>query len=207
MFGDPVTNPMGWEHVELASLVDAEDKINYGVVQPGDACSSSMGKPVIRVGDFVTGELHLSRVKFIDPDIEEKHKRSRLTGTEILVSCVGSIGTICKVPEAAAGFNIARAVAKIPLRSNISRNFMVYCLRCESVQHYFQKETRTVSQPTLNISHIKAAPIIQPPLDLQRRFADIVESVEQQKNRMRAHLAELDALFASLQSRAFNGEL
>ena len=46
-----------------------------------------------------------------------------------------------------------------------------------------------------------------PPLDLQRRFATIVESVEKQKNRLRTHLAELDALFASLQSRAFNGEL
>ena len=39
------------------------------------------------------------------------------------------------------------------------------------------------------------------------RFAAIVESVEQQKTRMRAHLAELDTLFASLHSRAFNDEL
>jgi type I restriction enzyme S subunit len=50
-------------------------------------------------------------------------------------------------------------------------------------------------------------PILLPPLSLQRRFAAIVDSVERQKARMRAHLAELDALFASLQSRAFNGEL
>ena len=46
-----------------------------------------------------------------------------------------------------------------------------------------------------------------PPLPLQRRFAAIVESVERQKARQRAHLAELDALFASLQHRAFRGEL
>jgi len=46
-----------------------------------------------------------------------------------------------------------------------------------------------------------------PPLDLQHRFADIVKSVEQQKANQRAHLAELDTLFASLQSRAFGGDL
>ena len=46
-----------------------------------------------------------------------------------------------------------------------------------------------------------------PPLPLQRRFATIVESVEQQKNRLHAHLAELDTLFASLQDRAFKGAL
>ncbi len=46
-----------------------------------------------------------------------------------------------------------------------------------------------------------------PPLDIQHRFATIVESIEKQKNSQRAHLAELDTLFASLQQRAFNGEL
>lgn len=45
------------------------------------------------------------------------------------------------------------------------------------------------------------------PLYLQQRFATIVESIEQQKTTQRAHLAELDTLFASLQSRAFRGDL
>lgn len=59
----------------------------------------------------------------------------------------------------------------------------------------------------LNMGIIKGLPIPLPPLALQRRFAAIVESVEQQKARLREHLAELDTLFASLQQRAFNGEL
>lgn len=49
--------------------------------------------------------------------------------------------------------------------------------------------------------------MLVPPLPLQRRFATIVESVEQQKTRLRAHLAELDTLFASLQDGAFKGAL
>lgn len=49
--------------------------------------------------------------------------------------------------------------------------------------------------------------LILPPLNLQHRFATIVQSIEAQKSRLRAHLAELDTLFASLQHRAFNGEL
>ena len=46
-----------------------------------------------------------------------------------------------------------------------------------------------------------------PPLDLQHRFATIAESIEQQRASQRAHLAELDTLFASLQQRAFRGDL
>ena len=205
LFGDPVTNPMGWEQVELSSLIEDEDKINYGVVQPGD--DQLHGKPFIRVGDFVGGVLRIANVKLIDPEIEAKYLRSRLNGRELLVSCVGSIGTVCKVPNEAAGFNIARAVARVPLKENISRDFMLHCLRSEAVQRHFLKETRTVSQPTLNIGLIKTTPVIQPPSELQRRFAAIVAAIEAQKARHCAHLADLDTLFAALQQRAFNGEL
>ncbi|MCD6175268.1 MAG: restriction endonuclease subunit S [Planctomycetes bacterium] len=64
-----------------------------------------------------------------------------------------------------------------------------------------------VNQSSINQKDVKNFHIIVPPIDLQRRFAAIVESIEQQKARLRAHLAELDTLFASLQQRAFNGEL
>ena len=59
----------------------------------------------------------------------------------------------------------------------------------------------------LNMKIIKALPIPAAPLDLQHRFAAIVESIERKKASQRAHLAELDTLFASLQSRAFRGDL
>jgi len=56
------------------------------------------------------------------------------------------------------------------------------------------------------LSDLKQLELCVPPLDLQHRFAAIVESIEQQKARQRTHLAELDTLFASLQSRAFRGD-
>jgi type I restriction enzyme S subunit len=205
MFGDPVTNPKGWPHVELATLISQDDRINYGVVQPGDDFPG--GRPLVRVGDFADGVLDTANLKTIAPDIESRYVRSRLKGDELLVSCVGSIGTICKVTANERGFNIARAVARVPLMARVNREFVMHCLRSSAVQRHFAKETRTVSQPTLNIALIKTAPILTPPVDLQTRFAFIVESIEQQKARLKTHLTELDTLFASLQSRAFNGEL
>jgi hypothetical protein len=46
-----------------------------------------------------------------------------------------------------------------------------------------------------------------PPVSLQREFARRVTAVEALKTAQRASLAELDALFATLQHRAFKGEL
>lgn len=46
-----------------------------------------------------------------------------------------------------------------------------------------------------------------PPFPLQREFAQRVGAMEKLKASHRASLAELDALFAVLQHRAFRGEL
>jgi type I restriction enzyme S subunit len=50
-------------------------------------------------------------------------------------------------------------------------------------------------------------PVILPPVDAQRLFANRVAVARNQMASGRLSLAELDALFASLQHRAFRGEL
>ena len=56
-----------------------------------------------------------------------------------------------------------------------------------------------------NLQHVTLP--IPPPIPLQREFARRVTAVEALKTAQRAALAELDALFATLQHRAFKGEL
>ena len=105
------------------------------------------------------------------------------------------------------GFNIARAVSRIPVSEQVNRVFLASYLRTDFVQRYFTSELRTVSQPTLNIKQICETRVIQPPLDLQQTFATRIASIEALKATHRRALAALDALFAALQQRAFAGQL
>jgi type I restriction enzyme S subunit len=205
LFGDPSANAKGFPKKTLALLVREDDTINYGVVQPGDDLDE--GVPLVRVGDLIEGEVRHSELKRIAPSIEAAYKRSRLRGDEILVSCVGSIGVVALANETVKGFNIARAVARIPLAETTNRLFMAAYLRSDFVQRYFTSELRTVSQPTLNIKQISETTVILPPIELQNEFARRATVVEKLKTAQRASLAELDALFATLQHRAFRGEL
>lgn len=205
MFGDPVVNPKGWPFTRLDQLVRRDDSINYGVVQPGDALDE--GVPLVRVGDVVDGNFDPAALKRIDATIEQGYKRSRLRGDEILVTCVGSIGVVALVEPSMKGFNIARAVSRIPVSEQENRVFLASYLRTDYVQRYFTSELRTVSQPTLNIKQICETRVIQPPLDLQQTFATRIAAIEALKATHRRALAALDALFASLQQRAFAGQL
>jgi type I restriction enzyme S subunit len=205
LFGDPATNTKGFPTKPLASLVRDDDTINYGVVQPGDDLDE--GVPLVRVGDLIEGKVKHTGLKRIAPSIEAAYRRSRLRGDEILVSCVGSIGVVALADESVKGYNITRAVARIPLAETTSRIFMAAHLNTDFVQRYFTNELRTVSQPTLNIKQLSETTVVLPPIELQREFAHRVCAVEKLKTAQRASLAELDALFATLQNRAFKGQL
>jgi type I restriction enzyme, S subunit len=205
LFGDPAMNPKAWPTKALASLVRDNDSINYGVVQPGDDFAE--GVPLIRVGDLLEGEVNHSSLKLIAPSIEASYKRSRLRGNEVLVSCVGSIGVVALADQSVQGFNIARAVARIPLADNINRVFMASYLKTDFVQHYFTNELRTVSQPTLNIKQLSETPVRYPPLPLQNEFERNVAAINKLRQACCSSLAEMDSLFAALEKRAFLGEL
>ena len=205
MFGDPVANPKGWLFTRLDQLVRHDDSINYGVVQPGDAFDE--GVPLVRVGDVVDGNFDPAALKRIDATIEQGYKRSRLRGDEILVTCVGSIGVVALVEPSMKGFNIARAVSRIPVSEQVNRVFLASYLRTDFVQRYFTSELRTVSQPTLNIKQICETRVIQPPLDLQQTFATRIAAIDALKATHRRALTAQGALFAALQQRAFTGAL
>jgi type I restriction enzyme S subunit len=54
---------------------------------------------------------------------------------------------------------------------------------------------------------LNAVKLMVPPLSIQRKFSERVAGVERSMQMMRSQAAQLDALFASLQHRAFWGEL
>lgn len=98
------------------------------------------------------------------------------------------------------------ALVKIDHKSAVPK-FIEQLLRTPALKAMMLRSAKSSSQANLFQKPIKQLPVFLPPLDLQNRFATIVESIERQKTRHVTHLAELDTLFASLQTRAFNGEL
>ncbi|MGG7100809.1 restriction endonuclease subunit S [Rhodococcus sp. 24CO] len=205
MFGEPTTNPEGWDIVRLSELVRDGDKINYGVVQPGE--ESEGGVPLIRAGDLDGGQFDIQRLRTVAPEVDVRHRRSRLVGDEILVSCVGSIGVVALASVREKGFNIARAVARIRVGERVHRIFLATYLSTPAVRNYFTSELRTVAQPTLNIKQLEATEVPLPPMAAQEVFVRRILGVDQLRYQQQTAQDELNMLFGALQSRAFRGEL
>jgi type I restriction enzyme S subunit len=187
--------PDGWKIQLLGKLVSEGRGISYGVVQPGS--HDERGIPIVRVNNIVSGRLTAADVLRVSPEIEERYRRTRLAGGEVLLTVVGAyFGESTVVPAEFAGWNVARAVAVIPVAGNIDPYWICICLRSPLVKHYMQMYATTTAQPTLNLGDVAQLPIPLPPkaereaivsvlralddkIDLNRRMNETLEALAQ----------------------------
>ena len=133
----------------------------------------------------------------------------QIVAGDVLIAKVGDPpGTAAIYPEGEPLGIITQDVIRIrPNTDLVLPEFLVGFLNSNAGKHLIGGITVEATRSRFGLRDLKGLTMSLPPLDLQYRFAAIVESVEQQKASQRAHLDELDNLFASLQSRAFRGDL
>ncbi|EQD49597.1 type I restriction-modification system, S subunit, partial [mine drainage metagenome] len=94
-----------------------------------------------------------------------------------------------------------------PRREDVEPNFFFALLSTQAVYAEFARRAPGATVKNLNIDLVRGVTVPVPPLPTQEKFAAIVASIEGWASIFDRSLAELDALFASLQHRAFRGEL
>ena len=198
MFGDPVANTMGWNTVLLGDLALRKG----GSVDPRKHLDEAFELYSIRAFDtgapeVTTGSEIGSSKKAVQPN-------------DVMISrIVPHIRRAWVVGRSSSHRQIASGEWIIFRTDATSPQYLRFLLRSDAFHSVFM---RTVSGVGGSLLRARPALVFRieialPPIELQHRFAAVVESVEQQKSRQRAHLSELSTLCASLQQRAFNGEL
>lgn len=94
-----------------------------------------------------------------------------------------------------------------PDPAHVEADYLCHWLNNRLVKRELLGRMAGVAIRRLTLAKIRAVPIPVPPVSLQRDFARRVAAVERLKAAHRASMADMDALFASLQYRAFQGEL
>ena len=202
MFGDPVTNPMGWEVVTVGDEIGFLTSGSRGWAK----YYAKDGDTFIRIQNLKDGQLDLGDIAFVNAPESAEARRTKVEPGDVLLSITADLGRTAVVPGGIAKAHINQHLAILRFTS-LNPVFVSYQLASKGGQAQFDRLNREGVKAGLNFNDVKSIRLTNPPLDLQHRFAASVESVEQQKTRQRAHLAELDTLFASLQSRAFRGDL
>lgn len=202
MFGDPVENPKGWEVKKL-----------------GDICNISSSKRIFAneyVDEgipFYRGKEVTEKSKGLDPTLELFISRDRYAQIkesfgvpkvgDILITAVGTIGNIWVVDNDDPFYFKDGNIIWLSQISNIDPIYFRKVL--EILISAFKLEmSNGCAYSALTIVNLKKMGANLPPLTLQRSFAAKIESIEHQKQLLRASIKETEMLFQSRMDYWFN---
>jgi len=205
MFGDPVTNPKGWDEIKLN---DGCSKISVGFVGVCEPFyTDKTGVPMIRTGNLSDNGLKLRALKYVTKEFHDKQKKSQLLKGDLLIARHGDNG---KAVLFKGEFDAANCLNIVILRVNstdLNDLYTQYYLNNENTRKLIQSRTGGATQKVINTKEIQKLMVPAPPIKLQESFAERIDAIEKQKQQAQASLKKTEALFNSLLQRAFKGDL
>ena len=138
---------------------------------------------------------------YIDEHAYSFLSKSSLSGGEIIISNVGAnVGTVFKCPNLPYKMSLAPNAITIKLKGD--NDFYYYWFKSKIGQANIQALVTGSAQPKFNKTNFRSMYIPVPPLDVQRRIASILSSLDRKielNNKINADLEEMaQAIFKNL---------
>ena len=208
MFGDPAKNPLDWPSMALGSVASKFSDGPFG--------SNLKSEHYVEAGVRVIRLQNIGVNEFVDRDkayVSERHfetiKKHECRPGDVLVGTMGDPNLrACVLPDA-IGLAINKADC-VQIRVNpkvANSDFLCGLLNHPSTLLLAQDLMHGQTRVRISMGGLRGLEVPVPPISLQQTFAERIKSAEALKATHNAALQELDRLFASLQHRAFQGEL
>lgn len=204
VFGDPGTWPSRWPMGNIGQLARAVD---YGTSKK----AGEVGEwPILRMGNVTDdGQLALTDLKYVDLTPAEVPKYTVRRG-DMLFNRTNSREKVGKSAVVRTDMPIALAgyLVRVRFHDTATAEFVsAYLTSSHGVAVRRRLAKAAVNQANINATEMRAIPIAMPPKALRRSFAERLTAIAENRERIEGALAADDELFASLQSRAFRGQL
>ena len=198
MFGDPVTNPKGWEKVKLKELT----MINSGSTPSRKKPEYFGGKiPWVKTTEVSGRYIYESEETITELGLKESSCKLYPKDT-ILVAMYGQGKTRGNVGMLKLEATTNQACAGIYPSEKFKPDFLFNYLKLQYEE--LREMGRGGNQPNLNVGMIKDYEIILPPIEMQEKFLNISESIMKERAENKSISKKSEELFSSLVQNFFN---
>ncbi|MCG3719577.1 restriction endonuclease subunit S [Aliarcobacter butzleri] len=178
MFGDPITNPMGWEVVNFEDIM---------VLQRGYD---------LPINDRAYGNIEV----YGSNGVLDYHSEAKVKNGGVIT---GRSGTLGKVHYTLGDYwPLNTTLFSKDLKGN-NIIYLAYFLEMFKVERFSQG----AGVPTLNRNLVHKEKTYKVPLELQNKFASIVKKIETIKEKENKKLKQMNDLHNSMMNKAFKGEI
>jgi type I restriction enzyme, S subunit len=204
MFGDPVTNPKGWEVSSLDQYLEFLTSGSRGWAK----YYSDSGSKFIRIQNVGKNKLLLTDMAYVNAPKGAEAARTKVQAGDVLLSITADLGRSSVVTSDIEGGYVNQHLAILRLNKYElnSRYLSAYLSSDAGVRQFFVKNKSAV-KAGINFSDIRSLEIQVPPISLQRSYENLYERVMGFQLRQAENLDVAEAAFSSLSQKAFRGEL
>lgn len=198
LFGDPKQNPKGYPVKEF-------DEISVLITDGEHATPRRTDKGIylLSARNILNHALQLDDVDYIDEEEYTRIARRVVPQAgDVLISCSGSIGRCCVVPEELR-FQMVRSAALIRFDDTIKPVFAEWLITSDELQRQISMSATQSSQANLFQGKIRKLRGYVPPMELQEQFAAFVEQTDKSKAVIQKALDEAQLLFDSLMQKYY----
>lgn len=197
MFGDPATNPRGWEIERLDKICNFD---TYQILPDARREYFYLGLEDIESN---TGKIIKNTKTLGSKILSNKHN---FDNSHVLYGKLRPYLNKVAMPMQ-EGICSTDIIPLKPDENYLMREFLVYYLRDKNFIKWAAEHSTGTKMPRIQTSTLKKHQIPLPPLDLQQEFAEIVSKLEDKRKKMEEAEEKLEMLYQILLKQAFTGKL
>jgi type I restriction enzyme S subunit len=206
MFGDPVTNPKGWEVKKMGEIcgVGSSKRVFVSeLLEEGIPFYRGTEVGALATGESVSPELFISSEHFEEL---KSHTGVPKSG-DLLMPSICPDGRIWKVDNDLPFYFKDGRVLWVRVNLDVFSSSYILFLLKELFRTSYHEIASGTTFAELKIIALKGLKVLVPELRLQQEFETKINSVEKQKILLKKEIVNSENLFNSLLQKAFKGEL
>ena len=177
MFGDPVSNPYGYDKVALSDLADIKIGPFGSLLHKEDYIDG--GHPLLNPSHIVDGKVSPDDKLTISDEKYEELSAYQLKAGDVVMGRRGEMGRCAVVPE--DGFLCGTGSMLIRTKGEVTADYIQKIISFPSFKKTIEDMAVGQTMPNLNVPIVSGFQIIKPPMEVQDRYYAFAEQVNKSK--------------------------
>lgn len=199
LFGDPVSNPYGYDKVRLSELADIKIGPFGSLLHKEDYIEN--GHPLLNPSHIIDGKVVPDRKLSISDEKYEELSAYRLQAGDVVMGRRGEMGRCAVVED--EGFLCGTGSMVIRTKGEVTADFLQKIISFPAFKKTIEDMAVGQTMPNLNVPIVSSFQIIKPPIEVQNRYYEFVTQVNKSKVAVQKALDETQILFDSLMQKYF----
>lgn len=183
---------MSWESVKLGDISSGIQTGPFGS-QLHQSDYTEDGTPVVMPKDLIGGKISEQSIARVGAEHVQRLQRHIIRNGDILYSRRGDVGRCAFATERETGWLCGTGCLRVTVNPRVADNkFVFYQLQQSSTIGWVEKHAVGATMLNLNTTILSNIPVFLPPIETQRRIADIVSAYDDliENNRKQIKLLE-----------------